>query len=90
MRESKFRTSRLVPLHPTATVALTVYAADRDTRNGALRSGGFFRADRAPALMPEAVRKPFPGSVSVWDGPAVHADISTTTICAMPSRCVVC
>ena len=59
VRESKFRKSRLVPLHPTATQALTRYAADRDACRGAPRSGCFFRTDRAPALERAAVQKTF-------------------------------
>ena len=59
VRESKFRKSRLVPLHPTATQALTRYAAYRDTCRGAPRSGCFFRTDRAPALRRAAVKKTF-------------------------------
>ncbi|MPZ89649.1 MAG: tyrosine-type recombinase/integrase [Nitriliruptorales bacterium] len=59
VREGKFRKSRLVPLHPTATRALTIYTTDRDSRPGALRSRGFFRTDRAPALMSDTVQKTF-------------------------------
>lgn len=59
VRESKFRKSRLVPLHPTATRALTRYAADRDACRDAPRSGCFFRTDRAPALKRAAVQKTF-------------------------------
>ena len=55
VRESKFRKSRLVPLHATATQALTHYAAHRD----ASPSGCFFRTDRAPALTRAAVQKTF-------------------------------
>ncbi len=59
VREGKFRKSRLVPLHSTATEALTRYAAHRDACCGSLRSGCFFRTDRAPALESEAVKKTF-------------------------------
>ena len=56
VREGKFRKSRLVPLHPTATQALTRYAAQRDMCRSAPRSGYFFRTDRAPALKRAAVQ----------------------------------
>lgn len=59
VREGKFRKARLVPLHPTATQALTRYAAHRDACLDASRSGCFFRTERAPALMPQAVEKTF-------------------------------
>lgn len=59
VRESKFRKSRLVPLHPTATQALTRYAAYRDGCRTAPRSGYFFRTERAPALTRAAVEKTF-------------------------------
>lgn len=57
IREGKFRKSRLVPLHPTATQALRRYAAHRDVPH--TRSGSFFRTDRAPALTRAAVEKTF-------------------------------
>jgi len=57
VHEGKFRKSRLVPLHPTATHALTRYAAYRDTPQ--TRSGCFFRTDHAPALTCAAVKKTF-------------------------------
>ncbi len=59
IREGKFRKSRLVPLHPTATQALTRYAVYRDARRDGPRSGCFFRTDRAPALSRPAVEKTF-------------------------------
>lgn len=58
VREGKFRKSRLLPLHPTATQALVRYAAHRDgSRN--TRSGAFFRTDRTSELTPAAVHKTF-------------------------------
>jgi integrase len=57
VREGKFRKSRLVPLHPTATQALTRYTAHRSACRH--RSGCFFRTDGAPALTPAAVEKTF-------------------------------
>jgi len=59
VRAGKFRKSRLVPLHPTATEALTHYAADRDAYRDAARSKHFFRTDRVPALTRAAVEKTF-------------------------------
>jgi integrase len=59
VRESKFRKSRLVPLHPSTTQALTSYAAHRDACLGTPRSGHFFRTDRAPALTRPAVQCTF-------------------------------
>ena len=58
VREGKFRKSRLVPLHPTATQALTSYAAHRNGPRDS-RSGAFFRTDRTPELTPAAVEKTF-------------------------------
>lgn len=59
VRESKFRKSRLVPLHPTATSELRSYATQRDRRFGTCRSGGFFRTDRAEMLKPNTVERTF-------------------------------
>jgi len=59
IRESKFRKSRLVPLHPTTTQALVRYAADRDGARGASRAGHFFQTDHASALARAAVEKTF-------------------------------
>lgn len=59
VRESKFRKSRLVPLHPTTTQALICYAAYRDACRGAPRSEHFFVTDRASALTRAAVEKTF-------------------------------
>jgi integrase len=58
IRESKFRKSRLVPLHPSATQALIRYAADRDGCRGPA-SDHFFQTDRASALTRAAVEKTF-------------------------------
>jgi integrase len=59
VREGKFRKSRLVPLHPSATRALARYAADRDACCELARAGRFFCTDRAAALTPAAVEKTF-------------------------------
>ena len=53
IRESKFRKSRLVPLHPTTTEALLRYRADRGA------SASFFRTDRTATLKTKAVQKTF-------------------------------
>lgn len=59
VQAGKFRKSRLVPLHPSATRALTRYAVQRDWCPEAPRSGCFFRTDRAPELKPDTVKKTF-------------------------------
>jgi integrase len=59
VQAGKFRKSRLVPLHPTATLALTRYAAYREQCRCVPRSEFFFRTDRGPALKPAAVEKTF-------------------------------
>ncbi len=50
IRETKFRKSRLVPLHPTATRALRRYADRRDACLAARRSEYFFRTEQSPGL----------------------------------------
>ena len=57
LRETKFRKSRLVPLHATAADALLRYAAERDAR-GTL-PGAFFRTDHAAVLKHTTVEKTF-------------------------------
>ena len=57
VRETKFRKSRMVPLHPTATEALIRYADRRNTPR--TRSGCFFRTDHAPALKRNSVERTF-------------------------------
>ena len=59
IRMSKFRKSRLVPLHPTGVQALTSYAARRDAFPDVPRSEFFFRTDRAPALDRFAIERTF-------------------------------
>ena len=59
VREGKFRKSRLVPLHPTVTQALTHYASCRNACRGVPRSEYFFRTDHVPALTRAAVLKTF-------------------------------
>ena len=55
VRESKFRKSRLVPLHSTTTEALTQYQTDC----GPSLRGSFFRTDRAGTLKTKAVQATF-------------------------------
>lgn len=59
VRDTKFRKSRLIALHPTATQALAAYAEDRDCRVGAGSGGGFFRTDRCEVLLADTVSKTF-------------------------------
>jgi integrase len=58
VRESKFRKSRLVPMHPTTTHALNRYSAHRNASQWS-QSGRFFCTDHAPALTYTAVQKTF-------------------------------
>ena len=59
VRESKFRKSRLVPLHPSAIEPLQSYAARRDRCRTARRSDCFFLTDSAPHLTLNAVETEF-------------------------------
>ena len=59
IRETKFRKSRLVPLHPTTTRALRRYADRRDACLAAPRSEYFFRTEQSPRLTPTAVDRTF-------------------------------
>lgn len=57
MRAGKYRKARLVPLHPTANLALARYDAERERLcpDGAR----FLRTDHSPALTKAAVEKTF-------------------------------
>ena len=59
VRESKFRKSRLVPLHASAVEPLRIYAARRDRCRSAPRSDFFFRTEYAPHLTLNAVETEF-------------------------------
>ena len=59
IRETKFRKSRLVPLHPTTTQALARYADHRDACLAVPRSDYFFRTELAPRLTSDAVETTF-------------------------------
>jgi integrase len=50
IRETKFRKSRLVPLHPSTTAALDGYARHRDRLVPAAQAEHFFITDRGTAL----------------------------------------
>ncbi len=48
--KSKFRKSRLVPLHPSTARALRAYAAQRDRRHSASREQAFFLTEKGTSL----------------------------------------
>jgi integrase len=59
VRSSKFRKSRLVPLHATTTQALATYAAHRDQCRATLPGRRLFQTDHASALTRGTVEKTF-------------------------------
>jgi integrase len=59
VRETKFRKSRCVPLHPSTTRALTPYVADRNAVVQSDPSSFFFCTQRVPRLTPDTVQKAF-------------------------------
>ena len=59
IRETKFRKTRLVPLHPTTTQALRHYADRRDACLAAPRSQYFFRTEHSSRLTRTAVETTF-------------------------------
>ena len=59
VRESKFRKSRFVPLHPSALDPLRCYAMHRDRCRTVPRSEFFFRAEGSPCLTLNAVETTF-------------------------------
>jgi integrase/recombinase XerD len=59
IRESKFRKSRLVPLHPTTAEKLRHYARLRTQLGGALLSKAFFVSERQEHLCYETLRSWF-------------------------------
>jgi integrase len=59
IREAKFGRSRLVPLHPSATEALTSYAQLRDQKYPVPRSKAFFVSSVGTTLSPDPVNKTF-------------------------------
>jgi integrase len=59
VRETKFRKSRLVPLHPTTTAALIEYDYERDRLASRPQCDHFFVSDRGHALPYSTVRDVF-------------------------------
>jgi integrase len=59
VREGKFRKSRLIPLHPSTTQALTDYAGLRTVGRDARPSEHFFCTDHAAAIRYASVEKTF-------------------------------
>jgi integrase len=59
VRQTKFCKSRLVPLHPTATRALRLYATERDTSHDVVTSAPFFRTDRSEQMKTDSVSRTF-------------------------------
>lgn len=59
IRETKFGKSRIVPLHPTTTAALAVYARDRDRLVTRPQCDRFFVSDRGEGLPYSTVRTVF-------------------------------
>ncbi|OFV88151.1 MAG: hypothetical protein A3J75_07145 [Acidobacteria bacterium RBG_16_68_9] len=96
IRETKFRKSRLVPLHPSAVMALQRYAALRDGFPDTARSEFFFRTDHAAALRKRAVESTF-SRLRIrlgWDAqgrarcPRIHDLRHNADFRIMPSRFV--
>jgi integrase len=61
IRQTKFRKSRLVPLHPTTTEALRQYASFRDRRLPAPRTEAFFLSDHGEPMNYRQVAYAFAG-----------------------------
>jgi len=59
IRESKFRKSRLIPIHTSTSRALARYARLRDTLFSDLHSGSFFVTERGKRLTPKRVEAKF-------------------------------
>jgi integrase len=59
IRETKFRKTRLVPLHPTTVTALRIYAAKRDGRRLAANASAFFVTVTGSPLCYSTVRHVF-------------------------------
>jgi integrase len=59
VRQSKFRKSRLVPVHPGAIEALRRYAIDRDRRHPPLPGSTFFVSAAGQPLLYTTVRRTF-------------------------------
>ena len=61
IRQSKYRKSRLVPLHPSASRMLHTYATFRDHYLGNVRSSHFLVSEHGTALKPSVVHWTFSG-----------------------------
>jgi integrase len=75
IRETKFRKSRLVPLHPTAVVALQTYVANRTRILGISKTDRFFLSDQGKELPYSTVRHTFRrlcASVGITGAPRKH------------------
>jgi integrase len=59
VRETKFRKSRYVPLHPSTARALTRYVDERDAVVPSDPLSSFFCTQRAPGLKPDTVQSAF-------------------------------
>ena len=59
VRQTKFHKSRLVPLHESATRALSAYALARDAYRPQPRSDRFLLSERGTALLPSVVHYTF-------------------------------
>jgi integrase len=59
VRQTKFRKTRLVPLHPTTASALKHYAEVRQRKLGHLRMESFFVSDQGTRLVPRTVESTF-------------------------------
>jgi integrase/recombinase XerD len=59
IRETKFRKSRLVPIHPTTTKALRRYSRFRDRLFPKVKTGSFFVTERGKRLRAKHVGKKF-------------------------------
>ena len=92
IRETKFRKSRLVPLHPTTTQALRRYADRRDACLAAPRSEYFFRTEHSPRLTRTAVETTFRRIRRRldWTGQGAYAPTRAFTTYATPSSYAGC
>jgi integrase len=59
VHQTKFRKSRLVPLHPTTAAALKRYVEARDRTLGAIKVEAFFVSDRGKPLVDRTVHNTF-------------------------------
>lgn len=94
VRNSKFRKSRLVPLHATSVRALERYVEIRDRKVPWVQTTAFFVSDRGKSLYPQTVHYTFAKlrQELCWRGrgalpaPRIH-DLRHTFICQALLRC---